>query len=69
MELASDLDTVMLQLPGLLCFGINDGDKLWLEGGSTHKETINILLGGKFLTGSTGHRTSINDPHRIGHIL
>lgn len=57
MELASDLDMVSLQLPEFLCLGVDDFDKLWLEGGSTHEETVDVLLGGKFFAGRTGHRT------------
>ena len=57
MELASVLDTVILQPPGFLCLGVDDFNKLWLEGGSAHQETIDVLLGGKLFAGSTGHRT------------
>lgn len=40
-----------------LCLGIDDFNKLWFEGGSAHKETVNILLGSKLFAGSTSHRT------------
>ena len=57
MELASELDMVTLQPPGFLCLGVDDFDKLGLEGGSANEETVNILLGGEFFAGTTGHRT------------
>lgn len=58
MDLASDLDMVTMQLPEFfLCLGVDDFDKLWLEGSSAHKETVNVLLGAEFFAGSTGHRT------------
>lgn len=40
-----------------LCLGVDNVNKLWLEGSSTHEETVNILLGGEFFASSTGHRT------------
>lgn len=40
-----------------LCLGVDNFNKLWLEGGSTHEETVNVLLGGEFFASSTGHRT------------
>lgn len=53
----SDLDTVSLQPAGFLCLGVDDFNKLWLEGGSAHKETVNVLLGSQLFAGSAGHRT------------
>lgn len=50
-------DMVSLRLLDFLCLGIDDLNKLWLEGGSTHEETVNVLLGSKLFAGSTGHRT------------
>lgn len=44
MGLASDLDMVSMQPPEFLCLGIDDFDKLWLEGGSAHEEAVNVLL-------------------------
>lgn len=55
--LASVQDMVSLQSQSSLCLGIDDFDELGLEGGSAHKETVNVLLGSKLFAGSTSHRT------------
>ena len=39
-----------------LCLGVDDFDELWLERCSAHKETVDVLLGGELLAGSTSHR-------------
>lgn len=57
MGLASDLDMVSMQPPEFLCLGIDDFDKLWLEGGSAHEEAVNVLLWSELFAGTTSHRT------------
>lgn len=54
MEPASDV--VLLQLPRVFLYlGVDDFDELWLERRSAHEETIDVLLGGELLAGSTSN--------------
>lgn len=39
-----------------LRLGIDDFNKLWLEGGSAYEETVHVLLGGELFAGSAGNR-------------
>lgn len=40
---------------GFLLFGVDDIDELWLQGGSAHQETINVLLGAQLFASTAGH--------------
>lgn len=60
-----DLDTVSLQPAGFLCLGVDDLNKLGLEGCSAHQETINIFLASQLFTGSAGHRALTGGKKRI----
>ena len=41
--------------PGSLEVGVDDVNKLGLEGSSAHEEAIDVFLGGQLLAGAAGH--------------
>ncbi len=53
---SSEWSMVSLQLPRLLCLGVDDVDELCLKRGSAYQETVDILLGGELFAGTTSYR-------------
>lgn len=52
------LNVVSLAASGqFLCLGVDNVNKLWLKGRSTHEETVHILLGSELFASTTSYRT------------
>ena len=51
-----------------LSTGINDCDKVWFEGSTSHKETINVSCLGQLLAVAGRDRPSVNDAGGLCHL-